>query len=584
MAEETNNDKYFSSLDPLGPSYGGINRPTLDAKGFTPFEGAAPLSLPEINFPVIPVVPSFNKLTNTQNFVRENVVGKPSKKATNKNTNPLDFVRGLQARNEALANTNRDENEYVKIFSYDAGPNGGNFYKRYSAFGDETFHKLGFHPLLDNEGIYNANTTGWQQSKRMLTHSFWPLMQLGFGSAWESTVKMFQGDFSANTEDARAFEEAAAIGYDSRGGVMSSFNNLTLNFGYTAGIIAEAAVEEVAALVVEAATLGFATPAVAAATANNGRKVFNAFRSLDKLDDVGDSMKAVNNTIKAMDNVSNAKKFFNAAKVKKAAGSVGRFLNPLENTYDAVRGIIKNEDNLTGLARIANSTKRGFGGFYGDIKAINMALSEARLEAGMQQNHLYEDLYREQYIKNGNQAPTDEQQKALIKTAKEGAGASLFWNTGLIFASNKIVLDNIVGGKGKGPLGFMRNKTEELLDLDGGKVLKTTGSKTLSTGKKFKTRNLEWRKKSLWNTVKSFKDQPLRKAGAGAIGYFKRNITEALQENAQEVISEATKNYYMSAYSNPNKATNDFARGLTMDAIGEQFSTTGFETFSSGTS
>ena len=178
MAEETNDDKYFSPLDSLGPSYGGINRPTLDAKGFTPFEGAAPLSLPEINFPVIPVVPSFNKLTNTQNFVRENVVGSPSKKAPNKNTNPLDFVRGLQARNEALANTNRDENEYVKIFSYDASPNGGNFYKRYKAFGDETFHKLGFHPLLDNEGIYNANTTGWQQAARMINHSFVPLFNL----------------------------------------------------------------------------------------------------------------------------------------------------------------------------------------------------------------------------------------------------------------------------------------------------------------------------------------------------------------------------------------------------------------------
>jgi hypothetical protein len=582
MAEETTGDKYFSSLDPLGPSFGGINRPTLDVKGLSPFEGAQPLGLPEINFPIIPVTPSFSGLTNTQNFVRENVVGKPSKKAPTKNTNPNDLLSAIVDKDRAVAYANQDKNEYVKIFSYDAGPNGGNFYKRYSAFGDETFHKLGFHPLLDNEGTYNAHTTGWQQSKRMLFHSFWPLLKLGFGSGWESTVKMFQGDFSANTEDAKAFEEAAAIGYDSRGGIMSSINNLTLNFGYTAGIIAEAAVEEIAALGLEAVTLGGATPAVAAATANNFRKVGQAFRSLDKLDDVGDSMKAVNNTIKAMDNVSNARKFFNAAKVKKAASSVGRFLNPLENTYDAVRGIIKNEDNLTGLARIANSTKRGFGGFYGDIKAVNMALSEARLEAGMQQNHLYEDLYREQYIKNGNKAPTDEQQKALINIAKEGAGASLFWNTGLIFASNKIVLDNIVGGKGRGPLSFMRNKTEELLNLDGGKVLKTTGSKTLSTGKKFKTRNLEWRKKSFWNTVKSFKDQPLRKSAAGAIGYFKRNITEALQENAQEVISEATKNYYMAAYSNPNLATREYARGLTMDAIGKQFSAQGFETFSSG--
>jgi hypothetical protein len=581
MAEETTDDKYFSPLDPLGPSFGGINRPTLDVKGFSPFEGDRPLSLPEINFPIVPVQPSVSSLTSRQNFVRENVVGSPSRKAPTKATNPNDLLSAVIAKDRAVAYANQDQNEYVKIFAYDSGPAGGNFYKRYSAFGDETFHKLGFHPLLDNESMYNENTTGWQQTKRMLTHSFWPLLKLGFGSGWESTVKMFKGDFSANTEDAKAFEEAAAIGYNSRGGVGAFMSNTMLNFGYTAGILAEAAVEEVAALAVEAVTVGGATPAVVAATANNARKVYSAFKGLEKIDDVGDAMKAVNSSVKAMNNVNNARKFFDAAKLKKAASSFGRFINPLENTFDAVRGIIKNEDNLTGLARVANSTKRGFGGFYGDIKSINMALSEARLEAGIQQNHMYDDLYNEHYKKFGV-APNDAQQKEMIKTAKDAGSSSLVWNTGLIFASNKIVLDNWVGGKGKGPLGYMRGKTEEILNLEGGKVIKTRGAKTLSTGKQFKTTNLQWRKNNLWNTVKAFKDQPLRKSAAGAIGYFKRNITEALQENAQEVISEATKDYYIEAYSHPNTTAQIDARGLTMQAIGEQFSKTGFETFASG--
>jgi len=581
MAEETTDDKYFSSLDPLGPSFGGINRPTLDVKGFSPFEGDRPLSLPEINFPIVPVQPSVSSLTSRQNFVRENVVGSPSRKAPTKATTPDDLLTAIVAKDRAVAYANQDQNEYAKIFAYDSGPAGGNFYKRYAAFGDETFHKLGFHPLLNNEAMYNENTTGWQQTKRMLTHSFWPLLKLGFGSGWESTVKMFKGDFSANTDDAKAFEEAAAIGYNSRGGIGAGLSNAFLNFGYTAGIIAEAAVEEAVALGIEAVTVGGATPAVVAATANNARKVFNAFKGLEKIDDVADAMKAVNSSVKAMNNVSNARRFFDAAKVKKAAGSLGRFFNPLENTYDAVRGIIKNEDNLTGLARMANATRRGFGGFYGDIKAVNMALSEARLEAGIQQNHMYDDLYNDHYKKFGV-APNDEQQKAMIKTAKDAGTSSLVWNTGLIFASNKIVLDNWVGGKGRGPLSYMRNKTEELLNLEGGKVIKTRGAKTLSTGKQFKTTNLQWRKNNLWNTVKAFKDQPLRKSAAGAIGYFKRNITEALQENAQEVISEATKDYYIEAYSHPNTTAHIDARGLTMQAIGEQFSKKGFETFASG--
>jgi hypothetical protein len=582
MAEQTDDDKYFSSLDPLGSSFGEINRPTNDIMGLSPFEGQRPMGLPEINFPIIPVAPSYSGLTNKQNFVRETVVGRPPKKLSTKNLSAKEIGNALHAKVHASIDANQDKNEYVKLFAYDATANGGNFYKRYSAFGDETVHKLGFHPLLDNEAIYNEHTTGWQQSKRMLVHSFWPLMKLGFGSGWESTTKMFKGDFSANTEDAKAFEEAAAIGYDSRGGAMSFVNNTMLNFGYTAGIITEALVEEVAALGIEAVSLGAATPAVAASTANNLRKVGQAFRGLDHIDDAADAMKAVNTSLKAMNRVDNARKFFNTAKIGNAAKSFGRFLNPLENITDAARTIIKNEDNLTGMARAAFAAKRGFGGFYGDVKAINMALSEARLEAGIQQNHMYDDLYRKQYIDNGNKAPTDEQQKSIIQTAKDAGSASLVWNTGLIFASNKIVLDNIVGGKGRGPLSFMKSKTEDLLNLEGGKVLKTRGARTLSTGKKFKTTNLQWRKSNLWNTVKGFAEQPLRKGISGGINYFKRNITEALQENAQEAISEATKNYYVAAYSDPNVATNQFARGLTMDAIGQQFSRQGFETFASG--
>ena len=228
-----------------------------------------------------------------------------------------------------------------------------------------------------------------------------------------------------------------------------------------------------------------------------------------------------------------------------------------------------------------DATKKSFGGFYGDIKSINMALSEARLEGGMQQNEMYNELYDEFYAEN-HRAPSDEEQRDFIKVSKEAGMTSLVWNTALIFGSNKIVLDNIVGSRG-GMKNLMKSKTAELLDLDGGKVVKTTKDITLkSTGRKFKQAGLDWRSNNLWNTVKAFKDQPLKSALTGSISYFKRNITEGLQENAQEVIAQATKAYYMDSYNNPNVATHSYARGLVMNAVKDQFSVKGFETLASG--
>ena len=50
---------------------------------------------------------------------------------------------------------------------------------------------------------------------------------------------------------------------------------------------------------------------------------------------------------------------------------------------------IEKFDNLTGLAKISRTA----GGFYMDIKSINGAVSEARLESGMVENKVYQNLY-----------------------------------------------------------------------------------------------------------------------------------------------------------------------------------------------
>ena len=577
----------FSTLDDLGSGYGKIEQPSLDEQGFSAFEGDR-LSTPKINFPerkFVPMLPPNTGLVNHQVDVKKNVVGKPSGPIPKgKGISPNDFAKSLDSYYSAKEQTNQDANEYARIYSYDAGPAGNNFYKRYAAYGEETFNDIGFHPFRDNEAIFNESTSGWQDTKRMMVHSFWPLMKQGFVSGPKSLFKAFQGDFSPDLEDAKMFEEAAAIGNSSKGGFGAFMNNAALSFGYTAGIITEALLEEAGLLLLEAVTVGGATPVVAVGTAANAAKLARipgAISKINEIQNLGEGASAVNSTLHAMDNINNARKFFDASKANKVASGIGRFFNPLEHTTDAFRTILKNEDNLTGLARTMDATKKSFGGFYGDIKSINMALSEARLEGGMQQNEMYNELYDEFYAEN-HKAPSDEEQRDFIKVSKEAGMTSLVWNTALIFGSNKIVLDNIVGSRG-GMKNLMKSKTAELLDLDGGKVIKTTKDITLkSTGRKFKQAGLDWRSNNLWNTVKAFKDQPLKSALTGSISYFKRNITEGLQENAQEVIAQATKAYYMDSYNNPNVATHSYARGLVMNAVKDQFSVKGFETLASG--
>ena len=577
MAES---DTPFSSLDALGSGYGGIESPNLDSKSLSPFEGER-LSMPKPDFSrsqsFVPFYPGMDGLDSNQGSVRKLVGSPTSKPATAKKMSPEEFGKALHAHSTAKLNTRQDKNEYSRIYAYDAGPSGNAFYDRYKAYGQETFDKIGFHPFRDNEAIYNAGTTGWQDTKRMMNHAFWPMFGRGFVSGPKSLVKMFQGDFSADPEEAEFYSRAAAIGNSTKGGVGGFLNNTAMSFGYTAGIITEAILEELAAIGVTALSGGVAAPAGFVATANVAK---NVMRGIKGLDYAVDGMKAVNATIKGVESVSAARTFWNAARSNTAVNKAARFLNPLEHLTDAAVKIAKNENNLTGLARLADAGRKTVGGFYGEVRGINMALSEARLEGGMQQNDVYNRLYDEYYAKN-KQAPSDEMQKDMMDTAKEAGASTLQWNTALIFMSNKIVLDNIVGVKGRGA-SFLAAKTKDILNLEGGAISRTLAKKTLKTGKKVLTPTLNWRKQTLANTLKSFAKEPIRKSVTGGISYFKKNITEALQENAQDVIASATESYYIDSFSNDKLATYDYAMGLTKSAVKEQFSGQGFETFASG--
>ena len=567
MAEETN------SLDPLGPEFGKINAPALDSKSFIPFEGDL---LRDNKIDYFPIEPSIRSNPHPNYIIKDNLVGAPPNKP---NIRVPNNKASIKERQEAIGKSfqmdvaaHQDKNQYAKIMAYNAGPSGNSFYKRYAAYGQEKFDKIGFSPLRDNEAMFNANTTMGDDFTRMMKNSFVPLFTRGFVSGPKSLFKMMQGDFSADTEDARAYEEAAAIGQSTKHGFGAFFNNTAMSFAYTAGIITEAVVEEAVGALLAPVTAG---GSFFVATANNARKVGKIAEGIDL---AIDGYKAVNQTLKQVNNVGAARKMWKAAEYI-GASKVGKFLNPLENTWDAVVGIGKNADNLTGLARISHATGKTAGGLYRDIRNINMALSEARLEGGMTENAVYDKDY-DAFYKRNNRAPTNEEQYEMTKNAKQAGVNTMIWNTALIMGTNKVVIPNILkSGIGKS---VIQSKIDDVITMKGGKVVL---EKTFAEGKKVATGKFEFIEDSFKNSLKELKKAPIKSAAKLTGRYLKGNLMEGVQENLQDVVSVANEKYYTDAYQNKELGAHLYNRGLSSlmyDGFTNQFTAQGFETFASG--
>ena len=565
MAEEIN------TLDPLGPQYGG-NASIPTVQNFLPFEGQG-LKDPEIQTPPVrPVLPGPEPFSNPTYPIKKNNTGSPyyvKPDGKNPNTSTKDAFAAWARKSAAEAEGLQSKHRYGKTYAYNAGPTGQSYFKRYQALGQEKFDALGFTPFRNNEGVFNAGSTFLERSNRMLTHSAWPLFSMGLTTSYKSLGKMMQGDFSPDLDESKRYSEASAIGYDSSKGFGSFFNNTAMSFAYTAGIMSSAILEEVAAGMLAPLTGG---GSLFAATANNLRKVPLLAKGLKGVDAAIDTGKAINKTLHGLNDINKTRQLFN---------SVGKFLNPLDNLTDAAKAIYKNEDNFTGLARVYSGAQKTAGGLYRDIRALNMALSEARLEGGMVENDLYRELYNDHYRRNGS-VPSDENQQRMVQQSKEAGMTALKWNTGLIFASNKITFPNIINPKG-GLTTFLKGHTDDILSFKTGKIVFEKAKATADdVGKKILNGEFKYVENSLVNTGKAFLKDPFRKGIPKAFSYFKANITEGLQENAQEVISEATKNYYKSTFDNPAVGTYQYAKGLVESSVARQFTSQGLETFASG--
>ena len=218
---------------------------------------------------------------------------------------------------------------------------------------------------------------------------------------------------------------------------MATFTNAYLNSGYTIGLLSEIAVEEAGMAALELATGGGAAPMVAARSARNSVRAGKAMNSIGRMTD---RVSSTVGRLRDLKNVGKAKNFYNAAK------NVGRAVNPLRGTTEflATAGRQYKRSASTGkIEKLGSMAKlqRGFGTFYRDLREINLAVDEARLEKGFVENKTKTALVNE-FIDEHGHHPTAKDMEKINEQAFVAGQNTLFHNTWLIYATNRIAFGN----------------------------------------------------------------------------------------------------------------------------------------------
>jgi hypothetical protein len=480
--------------------------------------------------------------------INQNLVGNestgPNPGAKDVQGGTMDFV---SATNSAMGQADvwaKDKYKYGRTYSYGAGYKNMNFDRYYE---HPKFKDLGFSPYRDNESAYNEKAT-WADDFRRMGSSWSKLVMTGAGS----TLFLVDDD-----EAAEAMEKNMAIGSSSKKGAGAWLTNFGLNSAYTLGILGEVALESLALGALEYFSGGTATPAVAVGVAD----------VTYKLGKLGQGLHGTYNAIKALRSVDTAKEFYNIAKMGAHAKDFAKWLNPLQNSAEFTANIIKNTNSFDKLNKLQKTTK-GFGAFFNDMRQISLAIEEGGMEAatGASKNHQKRiDTF---YEKNGYMPEGADAQKIYDETKSLRSSIQLA-NNGVIFYSNRLVIGKLLKGFPSASI-----------------IAKTIGEKSTRTLEKELAADVLTKGalkfgentfgKKLTKTLISSQYVPWSRV------YMTGNISEALQENAQDVIQKGVSAYYDRIDKSPVQA--GFWMGINeiVNASGKQFSAEGLDTFASG--
>ena len=434
-----------------------------------------------------------------------------------------------------------DENKYNRLTTYNSSHYGQNFDRYYS---HGKFKQLGFSPFRNNEEFYNSNSSLWNDAARG-GRAAMRLAGLGFASTFTNWGS-FLSD-KPNTEEAEEMERLMSIGSSSREGFGAKVINFGVNAGYTYGVMSEILAEELALIGVTALTGGGAGGVAAVRTGVNIGRAFKALKMLTKVDDARQ-----------------------AWRIAKTAGSGLRNFLPLSQTTSLLtktgRAAAK-WDSLDNMAKVTKS----FGAFYRDLREINAVTSEAKLEGGMVQNNVTNELMA-QFRKDNGREPTLAEAQGIAGQASKAGYLASQTNMAGIYVSNKIVLDRALKGlpglhnleraATRSKAAFIFNKNWKELAKDPYSMVR--GARKLITPGYYK---------QVFNP---------KNLGKGGLNYLSANLMEGTQEVYQEAVAKGITDYFVNTYNNPNLAGSGYFRTMMESGLKAQNSEQGLETFLSG--
>ena len=466
-----------------------------------------------------------------------------------------------------------------------SGMRASNFMRYYE---HSDFANLGFTPYANMEEYYNANSTIWDDMSRM-GGQWTSLAGSGFTSVYRSIGDLFDGDdywSSPDLKTASEFEDAMAIGNSTRGGGMAWTNNFLLNSAYTFGILGSIAVEELA-LAGTAALQGFMNPVSdAALVVRTGMNLGRAGHAIKNFFNVSRFASTSRNILNTLKNADSAKDFYTAATT--GGRVMGHMFIP--NTMYGLKNL-KTAQNATQNAINLAKMRVGFGGFYRDLRMVNYAMAESKMESGMVYNRIIRDgvdIYNRNNLSedgktliSGGGPVTPAEMKIIQEKASKGAFYTQLANAPIIYASNWFVLGNALGGWNRS-LGRMMNDT--FRRGIGGRIIKTKATKT-AAGKLNRdvfsdagTGFRGWLKKVRAGKIKG----NLGMAAMGTLRYFSANVAEGLQEVSQEAVAAATTGYFHTVMKDPLAGGVELKNQMILSGMGDQLSAEGFSVFMSG--
>lgn len=434
--------------------------------------------------------------------------------------------------------------EKSKIKTFQSGYQKTNFNRYYND--SDNFYKLGFDPVANNDEIYNQNRSWYEDLGRGLLGV--PALGLSVvKSSYRGMAEMATGDFSMTDEVAsNEFAQIMAEYGSTKGGATQFASNLLLQSGFVAGIVGDYLLTEAVIAGSVALTEGATLPAALAASSAKTVKAAKDLANMRKLFTANGAREAYS-SIKGL----------NATKIGQGVTSVAEALIPRSLTN--IKNTVNAGDSVIGYA----SAVRGVGDFILDLKQVGYTVAEASMEGGAVKNEFIDDRINE-FITNNGYYPEQEEMNRIYSLASDAGFTTSAINTPLIYLTNAITFNNLFKGKAA-MLNAPTNDVIARSALTGERIIASTEGATVLTAK-------EAAKKLL---------KPKEYLSFGA-QYFKRNLSEGIQELSQEVVAGASKDYYERLYDTPEAGGISIYLTDAFENTKRQASMQGLEVFASG--